>query len=179
VKCGLSVFMKLLFSFPFAVLLCAVLLSGCASFETSRPGGDFVRSTDFSPLDTFRYKHTMISGMAFRQSSQEMVMRELSEKVLTEELSARGFEAEASSEDFYVVSKWRKEINMSAAEAVRFSLSVEIYDGATDTVFWRADLPSIFNAMQWSEERVSQTLRLAIENFPARIEKDPNLPNIE
>ena len=106
-------------------------------------------------------------------------MKELSEQVLTEELAARDFEAVASNEDFYVVSKWRKEINMSTADSVRFSLTVELYDGATKTVFWRAELPYIFNAMQWSEERVSQTLRLAIENFPNRIEKDPNLPNIE
>ena len=138
-----------------------------------------MRSTDFSPIDTFRYQHTMVSGMAFRLSSQEMVMKELSEKVLTEALAARGFEAVASDEDFYVVTKWRKEIDMSTTETVRFSLTVELYDGVTKAVFWRAELPYIFNAMQWSEERVSQTLRLAIENFPDRIEKDPNLPNIE
>ena len=161
------------------VILCVVFLTGCASFEVTRPGGDFVRSTDFSPLDTFSYKHTMVSGMAFRLSSQEMVMKELSEKVLTQELVARGFEAVGEGADLYVVSKWRKEINMSAAESVRFSLNVELYDGATNTVFWRAELPYIFNAMEWSEERVSQTLRIAIENFPDRIEKDPNLPNIE
>ncbi len=176
---GFSVLMKLLFRISSSVMLCAVLFTGCASFESTHPGGGFVRSTDFSPLDTFRYQHTMVSGMALRQSSQEMVMKELSETVLTEALSARGFAPVASNEDFYVVSKWRKEINMNAAEAVRFSLSVELYHGATETVFWRAELPYIFNGMQWSEERVSQTLRLAIENFPARIEKDPNLPNIE
>ena len=164
---------------PFALMLCAVLFAGCASLESMRPAGDFVRSTDFSSLDTFSYRHTLVSGMVYRNSSQEMVMKELSQKVLTEELSARGFEAVGTSEDCYVISKWRKEINMSAAEAVRFSLMVEIYDAATETLFWRAELPYIFNAMQWSEARITQTLSLAIQNFPNRVVKDPNLPNIQ
>ncbi len=106
-------------------------------------------------------------------------MKELSQEVLTQELAARGYEAVPADEDFYVVSKWRKEINMSAAEAVRYSLYVEIYEAATDTVFWRAELPYIFNAMQWSEARIAQTLSMAIQGFPSRVEKDPNLPNVQ
>lgn len=109
----------------------------------------------------------MITGMVYRNSSQEMVMKDLSQQVLTRELASRGYELESGDGDFYVVSKWRKEINRNAVEVVRFSLIVELYEAATDKVFWRAELPYIFNGMQWSEARVSQTLSQAIENFPA------------
>ena len=150
----------------FVALLCAVFMAGCASFESTGTYGDFARPTDMSSFDSFRYEHTMISGMVYRNSSQELVMKDLSEKVLTQELSQRGYTEAAEDAKFYVVSKWRKEINMSAAEAVRFSLIVEFYDASNKTLFWRAELPYVFNAMQWSEERVSQTLRLAIQSFP-------------
>ena len=106
-------------------------------------------------------------------------MKQLSQEVLTQELTARGYEPVDERSDFYVVSKWRKEINLSAAEVVRFSLIVELYDTATDKVFWRAELPYVFNGMQWSEERVDQTLRLAILNFPASGDTGSNLPNAQ
>lgn len=158
--------MKLVLKPLFVTLFCAVCMAGCASFESTGTYGDFVRPTDMSSYDSFRYEHTMISGMAYRNSSQELVMKSLSEKVLTQEFSQRGYASAGQDADFYVVSKWRKEVNMSAAEVVRFSLIVEIYDASNKTLFWRAELPYIFNAMQWSEERVSQTLRLAVQNFP-------------
>ena len=106
-------------------------------------------------------------------------MKDLSEKVLTQELWQSGYTEAGQAADFYVVSKWRKEINMSAAEAVRFSLIVELYDASSKTLFWRAELPYVFNAMQWSEERVSQTLRLALQNFPEHSAKVSELPIVE
>ena len=150
-------------------MLCALFFSGCASFEMASYTGDFVRPMDVNTLDTVSYRHAMISGVVYRHSSQERVMKDLSQKVLTQELAARGFEPVSGAADFYAVSKWRKEINPSAAEVVRFSLIVELYETATDKVFWRAELPYIFNAMQWSEARVSQALRMAIEEFPSRV----------
>jgi hypothetical protein len=59
---------------------------------------------------------------------------------------------------------------------VRFSLIVELYDAANQSLFWRAELPYIFNAMQWSDARVSQTLRLAIQDFPVHMKKASELP---
>lgn len=177
----------------------AMLLAGCATFESSRTSGTFVRSTDFSALDTFSYRHTLITGTASR-NSQEDVLKDLSQQVLTEELHARGFETLESGEDFYVVVKWRKELSAYAGmfdpidgptatmarrasapstAAVRFTLIVELYASAGDVLFWRSELANIFEAIQFSEARVSQSLRRAIQPFPERIEKDPNLPNID
>ena len=160
-------------------LFFVALLSGCASFESTTLVGDFVKPTDMSPLDSFRYEHTMVSGMLGLRSTQAMVMKELSENVLTQELSQRGYASAGQEADFYIVSKWRKEINLSAAEAVRFSLIVEFYDAANKSLFWRAELPYIFNALQWSDARVSQTLRLAVQNFPDYMAKVSELPTVD
>jgi len=121
----------------------------------------------------------MVSGMVDRRSSQALVMKKLSEQVLTRELSQRGYASAGQEADFYIVSKWRKEINLSAAEAVRFSLIVEFYDTANKSLFWRAELPYIFNALQWSDARVSQTLRLAIQNFPDHTPTVSELPTFD
>ncbi|MFT5623373.1 MAG: hypothetical protein ACI9FZ_001307, partial [Bacteroidia bacterium] len=67
----------------------------------------------------------------------------------------------------------------NSSTAVRVSLTVEIYNTTTNEIFWRAELPNIFDAIQYSEARVAQSLSRAIQQFPERIEKDPNLPNIE
>lgn len=181
------------------VLLSAVFLTGCATLKPTRTSGDFVRSIYFSKLDSFSYGRTVVSGMTYRDV-EETELNAWSEQVLTKELSARGFEATESNGDFYVVAKWHKQISTyaglfdsvdgptstihrrnygSASTAVRVSLTVEIYDSTTNEVFWRAELPNIFDAIQYSEARVVQSLSRAIQQFPERIEKDPNLPNIE
>ena len=69
--------------------------------------------------------------------------------------------------------------NPSYRFASRLHLTVEIYESSTRNLFWRKDLPNIFDAVQLTEERVVESLRRAVENFPHRIEKDPNLPDIE
>ena len=191
--------MKSSYQFVFIVLLSVVLLSGCETLTPTRTPGDFVRSINFSPLDTFSYDQTVVSGMSYREGD-EAELQALSEQVLTEELLARDFEAVESDADFYVVVKWHKQLSSYAGlfdsvdgptatmnrrnygrptGAVRFTLTVDIYDSTTNEVFWRAELPNIFDAIQYSEARVAESLRRAIQQFPERIEKDPNLPNIE
>ena len=191
--------MKCIHRFSFVLMLCALVLGGCGTFEQTRSAGDFVRSTDFSPLDTFSYQETILSGTALREAQEEGLL-EMSEHVLSNELSARGFEAVESGADFYVIATWHKAISSyagmfdsvdgpsasmarndysSSKAAVRFTLTVELYETETNHLFWRAELPNIFDAIQYTDERVEQSLVRAIQNFPQRVEKDPNLPNIE
>jgi hypothetical protein len=191
--------MKSVYRILLGYLLCLFVLPSCSTLELSGPTGDFVRSTHFSTLDTFSYKHTMVSGMPFR-SSQKIAIQEWSKQVLLEELTTRGFEALESNADFYVVAKWRKELSSYtslfdsidgpsasinrreasiSSPAVRFTLIVELYQTETDALFWRAELPNIFDSIQYSQERVSLSLRRAIQNFPNHIDKDPNLPDLE
>jgi hypothetical protein len=172
---------------------------GCGTFEQTRSPGDFVRSTNFSPLDTFRYQETILSGTPLRDY-QEAGLLEISEQVLSDELRARGFEAVDSDADFYAIVKWSKALSSymvffdsvdgptatmarsssgSSKATVRFTLTVEFYEAASDDLFWRAELPNIFDAIQSTDTRVEQSLVRAIQNFPQRVEKDPNLPNIE
>ena len=191
--------MKSFYPLTVIVLLSAGFLTGCATLKPTRTPGDFVRSIHFSPLNSFSYDRTVVSGMNYR-NVEEAALNTLSEQVLKKELRARGFEAIESNGDFYVVVKWHKQISSYAglfdsvegptstmhrrydgnsSTAVRVSLTVEIYDTTTNEIFLRAELPNIFDAIQFSEARVAQSLSRAIQQFPERIEKDPNLPNIE
>jgi hypothetical protein len=185
--------MKSFHPFYFVVLL-GVLLTGCASLESTRSSGDFVRSIDLSIFDTFSYQDTVVSGTAFRVF-QELEITELSNQVLREALTTRGYEAVESAGDFYVVAKWHKAVsayagifdsvdgptsamnrrnNANSSGAVRVTVIVELYETATDDLFWRAELPNIFDAIQYSGKRVSRSLRRAIQDFPDRVETDPN-----
>jgi hypothetical protein len=191
--------MKSFYPLTIIVLLSAGFLTGCATLKPTRTPGDFVRSIHFSPLNSFSYDRTVVSGMNYR-NVEEAALNTLSEQVLKKELRARGFQAIESNGDFYVVVKWHKQISSYAglfdsvegptstmhrrydgnsSTAVRVSLTVEIYNTTTNEIFWRAELPNIFDAIQYSEARVAQSLSRAIQQFPERIEKDPNLPNIE
>ncbi|HKK17925.1 MAG TPA: hypothetical protein VJ952_04515 [Opitutales bacterium] len=180
---------------PF-ILLLPILLVGCVS---STQHSEFVKTITFSSLQTFSYQHTLITGMDFRES-EEQLLEDLSEEVLTAEFTSRGFDRAEGDGDFFVVAKWRKAVssypdifdsidgprdslnrrdNPSYRFASRIHLTVEIYETATGELFWREDLPNIFDAVQFTEERVIESLRRAVEDFPERVEKDPNLPDIE
>jgi hypothetical protein len=176
--------------------LSMILLSGCA---TKSPNAEFVRTVTFSSMQTFDYKHSLISGMDFRES-EEMLLEDLSEVTLVRAFKERGFEQVAENPDFLVVVKWKKNVssnpdlfdsidgpletlNRRESPSVRFAsrlhLTVEVYDADTDVLFWQKDLPNIFDAVQFTEERIVDSLERAVQNFPERIEKDPNLPDIE
>lgn len=174
-----------------------VLAAGCAT--TLSPHAEFVKTVNFSPFQAFEYRHTMVSTFDL-SNSERMVLEELSEAVVTRELEAKGFQGETTGGDFYVVTKWRKALSsapryfptingpLEAAreqdrgrrEAVaRYSLDVELYETETDDLFWRSQLPYVFDAIEFSEERVVTSLKHALRNFPSRIHHDPNLPSIQ
>jgi hypothetical protein len=177
-------------------LVCLSLFSGCA---TSSPHAEFVKTVNFSSLDEFSFKHTLISGMDFRESN-ELLLEDLSEQTLVSELKSRGFDLVSSDADFFVVVKWKKAVTTYANPfdhidpytevvarresptsmfASRLHLTVEIYESRSGNLFWRNELPNIFDANQFTEARVVAALHEAIKNFPQHIEKDPNLPSIE
>lgn len=187
--------MKLLFAAHLS-LLALIFLGGCA---TPAPNAEFVKTVNFSSLETFSYKHSLISGMDFRES-EEMLLEELSELVIVSELQARGFEQAEENADFYAVVKWKKAVssypspfnhvdgaydsfnrrdNPTYKFNSRMHVTLEIYESSTRNLFWRNDLPNIFDAIRMTEERVAESLKRSIKNFPDRIEKDPNLPDIE
>jgi len=178
-------------------------LSAFCSFWPAVPQtgnkSEFVRTITFSSLQTFDYKHTLVTGMDFRES-EEMLLEELSEQALERAFTGRGFEQVPGAPDFYVVAKWRKAVsntpdifdsidgptesldrrdNPSFQFASRLHLTVEAYTAADDKLFWRKDLPNIFDAVQFTEERIVASLERAVKNFPERVEKDPDLPDIQ
>lgn len=182
--------------FIFSALIAFSFLTGCS---TTSQNSEFVKTVNFSSLDTFSFKHTLVTGMDFRESD-EYLLEELSEQTIVSELQARGFELTEGDADFFAVVKWKKAVSNSANPfdhidpyhevharrddpsrmfASRMHLTLEIYESSTRNLFWRNELPNIFDAIQFTEERITDSLREAIKNFPQHIEKDPNLPNIE
>ncbi len=136
--------------------------------------------------------------MNFRKSD-ELLLEEFSEQVIVGQLEGRGFEHTVADADFFVVVKWKKLVSNyanpfdhidpyneviarrddpSSRFASRLHLTLEIYESSTRNLFWRNELPNIFDALQLSEERVTESLKLAIKDFPQHIVKDPNLPSI-
>lgn len=179
----------------FALAL-STLLAACVS---NRPNAEFVNSITFSSLETFSYKHTLISGMNFRES-ESILLEELSESTLKAEFASRDFEEVEGEADFYVVTKWKKAVSHypdafdsidgplnsiqrrddpSYRFAARLHLTVEVYENSTRSLFWRKHLPNSFDAVQLTEERVIDSLRRAVKHFPVRVLKDPSLPDIE
>jgi hypothetical protein len=183
----------------FAPLLLTFASLACfTSCLSTSPYGEFVKTINFSSLDTFSYKHTLTTGMNFRKSD-ELLLEEFSEKVIVGQLEGRGFRSIADDADFFVVVKWKKLESIyvdpfdhidpyneviarrndpSSRFASRLHLTLEIYESSTRNLFWRNELPNIFDALQLSEERVTESLKLAIKDFPKHIVKDPNLPSI-
>ncbi len=177
-------------------LFSSLLLAGCVSHS---PHSEFARTITFSVLETFSYEHTLVSGMDFRESEEQM-LEKLSKSVLVSEFAARGFDEVETESDFFVVAKWKKEVSSypnvfdhidgvqdsmnrrhkpSARFAARLHLTVEVYETSNRKLFWRRELPNVFDAVQFTEGRVTESLQRAVENFPERIERDPDLPDIE
>ena len=182
----------------FLLLTLAISTFFTACVNTS-PYSEFIKTVKFSSLDTFSFKQTLITGMDFRES-EELLLEELSRQIIVEELQLRGFKSDPADADFFVVVKWKKSVSIYANPydhidpynkvidrlddptsrfASRLHLTLEIYENSTRNLFWRNELPNIFDALQLTEKRVTNSLKLAIKNFPQYIVKDPNLPSIQ
>ena len=182
-----------------SLLFTLVIITCFTACVNTSPYGEFVKTVKFSSLDAFSFKHTLITGMDFRES-EEFLLEELSKQIIVEELQLRGFEPDPADADFFAVVKWKKSVSIYANPfdhidpynkvidrrddpasrfASRLHLTLEIYESSTRNLFWRNELPNIFDALQLTEERVTDSLKLAIKNFPQHIVKDPNLPSIQ
>jgi hypothetical protein len=182
-----------------SLMLTLVILTFFTACVNTSPYSEFVETVKFSSLDTFSFKQTLITGMDFRES-EELLLEELSKQIIVGELQLRGFEPDPGDADFFAVVKWKKSVSIYANPydhidpyskvidrrddptsrfASRLHLTLEIYENSTRSLFWRNELPNIFDALQLTEKRVTDSLKLAIKNFPQRIVKDPNLPSIQ
>ena len=182
-----------------SLLFCLVILFFSSACESPAPNkSEFVRTVNFSKLQSFRYKHTLVTGLEWRDA-QRILLEDLSYKIVHQEFALRGFEAVESDADIIVVVKWRKVasayqnpmdfIDGSVASlnsrvpghsfSPRISVSVELYEGPEETFFWCKELYNVFDAIQFTTDRITRALEKALENFPERIEIDPTLPLIK
>lgn len=190
--------MKRFHLFAFSLFLTVSLgMLGCATSDDGR--SEFTKTINFSQLDTFSYQRTLVSGMQWRES-EGYFLEEWSKQVIEQEMAQRGFELVDADANFYAVVKWRKNVssyvnnfdpidgpgatinrrNTSPTSfAARVSMTIELYNAETGDLFWRKDQPNLFDAIQFTQDRVTKSLQRGIQNFPERVIKDPNLPNIE
>ena len=179
----------------FVLVLCS---SSCVN---KNPFSEFVKTINFSNLDSFKVESVLLTGIDFRKSDQ-LILERLSEEIITYKLSSLGFVPASSTidADFYVIITWKKALSFYSnptdhidpyAQVLarkndrvghlipRLNLLIEIYSYSQNEIFWRKELPNIFDAPELTENRVKDSLKRAIKEFPARVIKDPNLPTIQ
>lgn len=185
-----------------SLIICALALVFCSSSCVHKhPFSEFVKTINFSNLDSFKVKGTVLTGLDFRKSDQGILIR-LSEEIITNKLSSLGFVPATNTldADFYVIITWKKALSYYSnptdhidpyAQVLarkddrvgrftpRLNLLIEIYSNSNDEIFWRKELPNIFDAPELTDNRVKNSLKRAIKGFPARVIKDPNLPSIQ
>ncbi len=168
--------------FLFSVLLWA----GCASTPDN---GGFVRPVDTGLWRTFEVEPAMTTGFNW-DGSDAMVVERVSGTALTDAFIGKGYEpvGEGMKADFRALAKWRKYAGQRGSLfnpvdpaqgrleterpangfAVRYGLVLEIFDGGTGELLWRSDLPAVFEAIRFSEDRVIQSVQRAAAGFPDR-----------
>ena len=179
----------------FILVLCS---SSCVN---KSPFSEFVKTINFSNLDSFKVENILLTGLNFRKSDQ-VILERLSEEIITYKLSSLGFVPASSTidADFSVIITWKKALSYYSnptdhidpyAQVLarkndrighlipRLNLLIEIYSNSRNEIFWRKELPNIFDAPELTEDRVRNSLNRAIKGFPARVIKDPNLPTIQ
>lgn len=173
-----------------------ILLTGCQTKEKHK---EFVKTITFSNLETFNYAGIVFEGLEL-EGDDEKQLTGTSKRVVLTKLAERGFEPTNADGDFTVVVVWRKvvsagydkfdsvhELNDFAAHrdsighriSILYDLSIEMFQPSTGYRFWEKKLSKVFKVLELSEYRIEEAITLAIENFPTRVEKDSNLPDIQ
>ncbi len=177
----------------FALIL---LLGGCLSPD--REPGDFVQTTDFHLLQTFKVGEVHLSGMDWTESSGAS-LTEYTLFKLDAEMRKRGFARSERSADFIIRTEWKKALKVALMQndgfenipelrgfsrdevrpRVMCSLVVELYDPKEDRIFWRSSMPDCVEILNLREAIISDVIEGALISFPERIELDPNLKTIQ
>lgn len=177
----------------FALLL---LLSGCLSPD--RAPGDFVQTTDFHLLQTYKVGEVHLSGMDWTESSGASLSQYTLFK-LNAEMENRGFDRSETNADFIIRTEWKKALKVAFRQTDSFdnipelrgynrdedrprvmcSLVVELYDPKDDKIFWRSSIPDCVEILNLREAIISDVIEGALISFPERIELDPNLKTIQ
>lgn len=177
--------------------LCVMLtlLSGCFS---SSKYSEFQQTFNFASLDHYAVREVTVTGFHLKEG-ENAILESLSKDTVAVEMGARGFSS-AEPADFYWVLNWHKAstFNPSALDSIngfrtelndrndpaqhiatRWKLTLEAYLPDQESPFWIKELPNIFDAIEFTEWRIVASIERGLKNFPQRVAKDPNLPDIE
>jgi len=180
---------------PLTLTAISLVLTSCASKSTYN---EFVQTINFTGLDHYTIAEVVVEGNDLNEADVT-ILQKASTDTLTVAMEARDFSA-ANPGDFTWQIHWEKKatFNPSALESIdpfreelnrrdepsqrfarRWHLRLEAYLPNNPAPFWVKQLDNLFDAIELNEERVIASLERAIKNFPVRVEKNPNLPDIE
>jgi hypothetical protein len=191
------VFLVALFSYCF--------FCGCTT-PKSEPFGEFIRSVNFTHMDNSRIEILPSQDLTKTLSVVEMeAVLAATSLGIESMLTAKGFAivSEYKPEaDFIVRAQWidvhnnaepvampTLQTNPDDFEVTRmrtdlpatpggFKLVLEIADAHSGNVFWRAFTPPATILFKPNAQSAETSAMRLMENFPQRVEKDPNLPNL-
>lgn len=181
---------------PSLILFSLLFQVGCVQ---TKKYNEFTSTINFSTLDTYVIRDVLTTGPGAKPYEVEQ-LNMLSREYLHAALAARDFSESDSGTDFYWVVEWNKSssfnpnfidsVNSFQTElrksddpggniAIRWHLTLSAYEFESGERFWQKKLPNLFEALEFNEWRIQESIERAIKNFPERVEKDPNLPMIE
>jgi len=180
----------------FAPWVAAAAAAGFAACATTPPAPtyeEFVRTVNFTPFDTYA-----IEEVAMRAETFQWMEAGAAEKATRAALQAafveRGFERAGGEADLLCRATWRKTRRREPSGAAPpdaendaasggdpgqrvFVVTVEIADAESGKTFWRSRERLVGEARA-DAEGIRRAVRKAMRDFPDRVEKDPDLPNL-
>lgn len=173
-----------------------VFVTGC--LNTERHAGNFVQNTEFHLLQSYRVGEINLTGMRWIEQSSGDIL-EYTAYRLDHEIEGRGFTFSENNADFIVRAEWNKALRVSLKAVSPFgnvpelhghdekdtrprvmcSLTIELYDPKKDQIFWRAHMPNCVDVLELREDVIFKAIEYSLRAFPARIELDRSLPNIQ
>lgn len=178
------------------LLLLVILMNACVSPDPFP--GDFVETTDFHLIQSFRIAEITLSGMPWDANSAK-ILKQYSEKTLRASMVKKGFQENLNIADCLVRATWHKRLRVHSKTTEPFldtsdtsrryennnrplawiGLTIEFYNPKTDKIFWRASMHDQLKIINLNETAIVEILEDAIVNFPKCVEFNPQLKNFK
>ena len=173
-----------------------LLLNACISPDPLP--GNFVETTDFHLIQSFRIAEITMSGMPWDTNTAERLKR-YSDTILRASLVKKGFQENLNLADCYVRLRWHKRLRvyqkasepfldlsgtssgpeMNKRPLVWIGLTFEFYNSKTDKIFWRASMDDQLMIINLNEAAITKMLEDAVVNFPKCVEFNPQLKSFK
>jgi hypothetical protein len=178
------------------LLIVFVLLNACVSPKPQL--GNFVTSTDFHLIQSFRIGQITMSGMPW-DPSMDKSLKGYTKEILRSELEQKDFQENLKLANCLVRVEWNKRLRVYREAAKPFEdpikisnniefqkrplvwlgLTLEFYNPKTDQIFWRASLDDCIKVIDLNEAAIIEVIKTAVFNFPERVKFNPELKSFK